>query len=71
MADQRNRLVYAALAQVSEPNREMILLKEIQGLNLQEIAALLAIPLGTVKSRSNRARLELARAIITLDPTAG
>jgi RNA polymerase sigma-70 factor (ECF subfamily) len=71
MADQRKRLVYAALAQVSEPNREMILLKEIQGLNLQEIAALLAIPLGTVKSRSNRARLELARAIITLDPTAG
>jgi RNA polymerase sigma-70 factor (ECF subfamily) len=49
----------------------MILLKEIQGLNLKEIAELLGIPVGTVKSRANRARLELARAILALDPCAG
>ncbi len=71
MTDRRRRLVYQALEQVSEANREMILLKEIQGLNLQEIADLLAVPMGTVKSRSNRARLELARAILALDPGAG
>jgi len=49
----------------------MIILKEIQGLKLEEIASMLALPLGTVKSRSNRARIELARAVLTLDPAAG
>ena len=48
----------------------MILLKEIQGLPLEEIAAMLGLPLGTVKSRSNRARLELARAVSHLRSSA-
>jgi len=65
------QLVYAALQRLSETNREMIILKEIQGLKLEEIASLLALPLGTVKSRSNRARTELARAVLALDPAAG
>jgi RNA polymerase sigma-70 factor (ECF subfamily) len=58
------------MEKLSQPNREMIVLKEIQGLNLQEIASLLEIPMGTVKSRSNRARLELARAIQTMEANA-
>ncbi len=65
------RLVYAALERLSETNREMIILKEIQGLKLEEIASLLALPQGTVKSRSNRARTELARAVLALNPAAG
>jgi|UniRef100_A0A7C4UG94 RNA polymerase sigma-70 factor (ECF subfamily) len=39
--------------------REVFVLKEINGLNYDEIAALLKIPIGTVKSRLNRARIEL------------
>ncbi|MCP3982332.1 MAG: sigma-70 family RNA polymerase sigma factor [bacterium] len=70
-SDRKQQLVYRAMGRMSEQNREMILLKEIQGLNLQEIADLLQAPLGTVKSRSNRARLELARAVIALDPSYG
>ena len=70
-ASAEKNLVHRALARVTEANREMIVLKDIHGLNLQEIAALLGIPLGTVKSRSNRARLELARVIVTLDPSYG
>ena len=66
-ANHSKRLVWAAMEKLSQPNREMIVLKEIQGLNLQEIASLLEIPMGTVKSRSNRARLELARAIQTME----
>jgi RNA polymerase sigma-70 factor (ECF subfamily) len=66
-AHHSKRLVWAAMEKLSQPNREMIVLKEIQGLNLQEIATLLEIPMGTVKSRSNRARLELARAIQAMD----
>lgn len=45
----------------------MILLKDVQGLALEEIASMLNVPLGTVKSRTNRARLELARAVMALD----
>ena len=47
----------------------MILLKDIQGLQLNEIARMLGLPIGTVKSRSNRARLELARHVIAIDPS--
>lgn len=65
----RERLVRRAIAQLGDINREILLLKEFEGLNLQEIADQLGLPLGTVKSRSNRARLELARKVLELDPT--
>ena len=55
-----------ALQQLSDINREMILLKDMQGLALEDIAGLLNLPLGTVKSRSSRARIELAKAVQTL-----
>jgi RNA polymerase sigma-70 factor (ECF subfamily) len=67
----RKRLLYRALDRLSEINREMILLKEIQGLKLEEIAEMLHLPVGTVKSRSNRARLELARTLRGLDASYG
>jgi RNA polymerase sigma-70 factor (ECF subfamily) len=62
----RQRLVHRALQKLSEINREIIVLKDIQGLPLEEISGLLDLPLGTVKSRSSRARIELARAVIDL-----
>jgi RNA polymerase sigma-70 factor (ECF subfamily) len=49
----------------------MILLKEIQGLQFKEIAEMLGLPIGTVKSRSNRARIELARQVTAIDPSYG
>jgi len=60
------RLVWRALRALGGLNREVILLKEIHGLTFQEIAATLGIPVGTVKSRSNRARLELAEQVLAL-----
>ena len=60
---ERLRIIEIALQTLSEINREMILLKDMQGLTLEEIAELLGLPLGTVKSRTSRARLELARAV--------
>jgi RNA polymerase sigma-70 factor (ECF subfamily) len=59
----QQKLVHRALQHLSEINREIIVLKDIQGLPLEEISGMLDLPLGTVKSRSSRARLELARAI--------
>lgn len=67
----RSGILYQALDGLSEQSREMILLKDIQELKLGQIADMLALPLGTVKSRSHRARLELAEAIQDLDPSFG
>lgn len=64
----RKKMLYQALDRMSPQSREMILLKEIQGLKLQDVADLLAIPLGTAKSRSGRARQELASVIQRLNP---
>lgn len=66
LAAAQRRGLHQALRELTELNREMILLKEIQGLALEEIARLLGVPLGTVKSRSNRARLELADKLTAL-----
>jgi len=62
----RKRLVYRAMRTLSVINREIIVLKEMQGLPQEEIASMLRVPLGTVKSRANRARIELAKAITAL-----
>jgi RNA polymerase sigma-70 factor (ECF subfamily) len=69
--ESRSRMLHRAIDRLGEGHREMILLKDIQGLKLEEIARMLALPLGTVKSRSNRARVELAMRIRELDPSYG
>ncbi len=71
VAATRRALFYRALRKLTAISREIILLKEIQGLPIEEIASILRIPLGTVKSRSNRARLELARNVLAMEGSAG
>ena len=71
MANSRKSLIFRALQELTDINREIILLKEIQGLTLEEISSLLKVPLGTVKSRANRARIELAEKVLTLSSSTG
>jgi RNA polymerase sigma-70 factor (ECF subfamily) len=40
-----------------------VILRDIEGLEYREIAQVLGVPEGTVKSRLNRGRSELARAL--------
>jgi RNA polymerase sigma-70 factor (ECF subfamily) len=63
--EQRDRvsLLREALAAVPETLRTAVVLRDIQELSYQEIADRLALPEGTVKSRINRGRAELARQI--------
>lgn len=70
-ASRDRQLVWRALRSLSQLSREVILLKEIQGFTLEEIAAMLRAPIGTVKSRASRARLELAEQVLRLDASAG
>jgi len=63
LAKVRKTMVHRALQELTDLNREIILLKEIQGLGVEAIAAILGVPVGTVKSRSSRARLELAEKL--------
>jgi RNA polymerase sigma-70 factor (ECF subfamily) len=65
-SDSKKHQVHSALQGMTDLNREIILLRDIQGLALEEVASLLHIPIGTVKSRSNRARMELARKLAFL-----
>ncbi len=58
------RLVHRGLRALPAELREPIILCDLQGLSYEEAAASLQIPLGTVKSRINRGRLELARRLL-------
>ncbi len=59
----RVALLKKALNQLPEALRSAVLLRDIQELSYQEIADQLHLPEGTVKSRINRGRTELARQI--------
>jgi RNA polymerase sigma-70 factor, ECF subfamily len=60
--DQR-ALLRRALETLAPTLRSAVLLRDIRELSYQEIATQLGLPEGTVKSRINRGRLELARQI--------
>jgi RNA polymerase sigma-70 factor (ECF subfamily) len=55
--------VAAALATLAEPFRQVIVLREIEGFGYEEIAEILNLNLGTVKSRLTRARTQLRTAL--------
>lgn len=64
----RERLVVQALAAVQPQERAILVLRDIEGLDYQDIAAILDVPLGTMKSRLFRARMALREALYTLAP---
>ena len=67
----RRALLHHALAQLPDTLRTAVLLRDIQELTYKEIADRLDLAEGTVKSRINRGRKELARQIRRLMPHGG
>lgn len=53
------RLIQKAINELPEKFRQVIVLRDIQGFSYEEISQIINVPLGTVKSRVNRARLKL------------
>lgn len=60
---ERDALVQSALDRLSDEYREVLILKEFQDHDYQEIADIVGCPIGTVRSRLHRARLELAQLL--------
>ncbi len=60
---QTQKIVHEALQKLSPELREAVILRDLQDMDYKEIAQVLRIPEGTVKSRINRGRTELARLL--------
>lgn len=56
-------MVHEALQKLSPELREAVILRDLQDMDYKEIAQVLGIPEGTVKSRISRGRAELARLL--------
>lgn len=60
---QTRRMVHEALQKLSPELREAVILRDLQDMDYKEIAQVLKVPEGTVKSRINRGRTELGRLL--------
>jgi len=61
---ERVRLVHRGLQALPANIREPLVMCDLQGLAYEDIAEALGVPLGTVKSRINRGRVELAKRLL-------
>lgn len=68
---ERQEVLQQALNRLSPDLREAVVLRDLHDLDYQEIAQVLGVPPGTVKSRINRGRLELARVLKRMDVMRG
>jgi RNA polymerase sigma-70 factor (ECF subfamily) len=61
---ERQTLVHDALQRLAPEHRAVLVLYDLQGSSYEEISAALEVPLGTVKSRLNRARHALKEKLM-------
>lgn len=62
-SQETQKMVHEALRRLSPELREAVILRDLQDLDYKDIAKVLNVPEGTVKSRINRGRTELARLL--------
>lgn len=62
-SQETRKLVHEALRRLSPELREAVILRDLQDMDYKDIAKVLSVPEGTVKSRINRGRTELARLL--------
>jgi RNA polymerase sigma-70 factor (ECF subfamily) len=60
-ANMKNEIIQKALLKIRDSYREAVILRDIQELSYEEIAEIMQIEVGTVKSRINRGRAELQK----------
>ena len=69
LAAARSDLVRRALEELPAEFREIVILREMEGLSYKEIAEVTAIPVGTVMSRLARARARLQKLLGEANPS--
>jgi RNA polymerase sigma-70 factor (ECF subfamily) len=62
-SQEAQKMVHQALGKLSPELREAVILRDLQDMDYKDIALVLKVPEGTVKSRINRGRTELARLL--------
>ena len=70
MRQERVRLVRAAIGRLDEQGRQAIVLRDMEGCSYEQLAQILDVPIGTVKSRLHRARQalkELLAPVLRMD----
>jgi len=65
--DESGRIA-AMLQTLDDEHRAVVILRDIEGFDYQEIASILGVPAGTVKSRLHRARMTLRDALVAAAP---
>jgi RNA polymerase sigma-70 factor (ECF subfamily) len=71
---ERDHRIQAALDDLGDDHRAVVVMKDLDGLRYEEIAAILGVPVGTVRSRLHRARCELRerlRGLVEESPVLG
>ncbi len=66
-----SRFLRDGLQALSPELKEAVILRDLEGMAYQEIAQILNVPEGTVKSRINRGRIELAKLLVKRRSQAG
>lgn len=67
IGDERSKALHTALQSLSGEHRQILILREWEGLDYDRIAAILEIAVGTVRSRLHRARAELRARLAELE----
>ncbi|MFH5806377.1 sigma-70 family RNA polymerase sigma factor [Alienimonas sp. DA493] len=66
LGEERDEAVRAAVAELAEEFQTVVVLKEFEELSYEEIAEVVGVPIGTVRSRLHRGRAELKRRLAPL-----
>ncbi len=56
---EEERIVHEGLAKLSPEHRAVLVMKDMEGMKYEDMADILGVPIGTIRSRLHRARLEL------------
>ncbi len=68
--NERAALLQSALATLGEQHRQLLVLREMERCSYEQIAGILELPMGTVRSRLFRARMQLKERLRELMPDA-
>ncbi len=69
--DEVRRLVWRTIQRLDDEHRAVVVLRDMEGLDYAQIAAVLDVPVGTVKSRLYRARMAIREELLPLLGPAG